>query len=235
MRRIMGVVNNLIDLAFDKRIQPSSESRLSSIRDQLIIQFSCNTVIDVGANSGQWASKLRKSGYLGNIISYEPSDVFYELEKKAKNDTLWQVRKIALSNFSGYSTFFLASNSGLSSSMLKPKAILNQHLGIRFDNQVQVPVNRLDSEGIKGTNIYLKIDAQGADFKVLQGSFNLLPNVAVIEFESALVELYEGEGGHYSIAAWLIELGFQPKQIVVTHWDCSLATISIDSIFSRLT
>jgi FkbM family methyltransferase len=233
MRRILKIINDFMDRAFGKRIHPSPEARLSSTRNQLIAQFACNIVIDVGANSGQWAKRLRDSGYRGQIISYEPSNAFNDLEKKTQKDSFWHAKKLALSNYSGFSTFFVASNSNLSSSILQPKEILNHHSGIQFKSEIQVPIKRLDSEAIEGSDIYLKIDAQGSEFNVLQGSLNLLPHISIIEFESALEELYEGEKSHHSISAWLINQGFQPKQIVVTHCDSQLDTISIDSIFSR--
>jgi len=233
MIKFSKMINNFMDRAFGKRIHPSPEARLSSTRNQLIAQFACNLVIDVGANSGQWASRLRKTGYMGQIISYEPSSAFTDLEKKTAKDSFWRAKKIALSDCSGFTTFFVASNSGLSSSILQPKKILDYHSGIKFKSEIQVPITRLDSEGIEGSNIYLKIDTQGSEFNVLQGSLNLLPHISVIEFESSLAELYDGERSHHSISTWLISKGFQPRQMVVTHWDSQLATISIDSIFSR--
>jgi hypothetical protein len=82
-------------------------------------------------------------------------------------------------------------------------------------------------------NLYLKIDVQGAEYEVISGAVGLMPNVSVIEFESSTIELYEDEKNHYSIARLLIDFGFTPRQIVVTHWDDNLATVSLDSIFVK--
>lgn len=234
LKKLFKIANNFVDFCFGLRIQPSAEKRLKNMRDLLIKEFQCDTVIDVGANSGEWATKLRKSGFLGDIISYEPSPKFHELAKKARGESRWKIHNIALSNYAGVSHFFIASNNGLSSSTLSPKKILDQNFEIKFHSTIEVPTNRLDCEVFEGDNLYLKIDVQGAEFNVLQGAFNLLPKISVIEFESSLLELYDGEKNHYVISRWLNQHGFFARQIVVTHWDKNLATVSIDSIFSRL-
>ena len=38
----------------------------------LLDRYQINVVIDVGANEGQFASELRRMGYQGKIISFEP-------------------------------------------------------------------------------------------------------------------------------------------------------------------
>ena len=62
---------------------------------------------------------------------------------------------------------------------------------------------------------------------------SVVNNIAAIEFESSVTDLYENETSHYEIVNWLFSYGFVPWQLVVTHWDRSLRTISLDSIFVR--
>ena len=54
-----------------------------------------------------------------------------------------------------------------------------------------------------------------------------------VSYESSVTDLYENETSHYEIVNWLFSYGFVPWQLVVTHWDRSLRTISLDSIFVR--
>jgi len=56
-----------------------------------------NVVLDVGANSGQYATDLRRAAYKGRIVSFEPlSGPFSLLERSAARDPLWNCRQCAL-------------------------------------------------------------------------------------------------------------------------------------------
>src|SRR5690242_20492587 len=73
-------------------IYPSTNRLLTMITHHRI-----DTVIDVGANTGQYASALRKAGYTGRIISFEPlSEAYAELEKKSRPDPKWRVFQTAI-------------------------------------------------------------------------------------------------------------------------------------------
>ncbi len=92
---------------------------------------------------------------------------------------------------------------------------------------------RLDQEIIGRENLYLKLDIQGSEMQALLGAQGVINEIAAVEFESSLTDLYENESSHYKIVNWLFSYGFVPWQLVVTHWDGSLTTISLDSIFIR--
>ena len=233
LHKLFERVNNFTDARFGRRFQPSPEARLRKVRNRLIQEFNCESIIDVGANAGQWATGVRDLGYSGKIFSFEPSDAFASLQVNSKYDSSWFIEKIALSNYTGVSQFYVSTNSNLSSSMLKPSGILHQNFGFGFVTPIEVKVKRLDSIDFNGKNLYLKIDVQGSEYEVISGAVGLIPNVSVIEFESSTIQLYENEKNHYSIANLLIDYGFTPRQIVVTHWDANLATVSLDSIFSK--
>jgi len=54
--------------------------------------FKINKVFDIGANIGQYAMNLRKQGYKGKIISFEPlPNAYKKLLKNSRNDSLWKV------------------------------------------------------------------------------------------------------------------------------------------------
>src|SRR5579864_1371671 len=60
-------------------------------------KLSINCVIDVGANQGQFGTLLRRIGYRGWIISFEPVRASYEaLDALAAKEKLWRVFPYAL-------------------------------------------------------------------------------------------------------------------------------------------
>ena len=76
-------------------------------------------VLDIGANIGQFGIDLRRSGYRGEIISFEPDpDNFLLLKRRAKSDTKWIVYDFALGAKEGFEMLNISGNAGLSSSFL---------------------------------------------------------------------------------------------------------------------
>jgi hypothetical protein len=133
LHKLFQQVNNFTDARFGRRFQPSPEARLRKVRKRLIHEFNCESIIDVGANSGQWATGVRELGYSGKIYSFEPSDAFASLQVNSQYDTSWFIEKIALSNYSGLSPFYVSTNKNLSSSLLKPSGILHQNFAFDFE------------------------------------------------------------------------------------------------------
>ena len=227
-------INNIIERIFGLRIQPSSETRLAATRNSILQKLAISLVIDVGANRGQWSSRIRSDGYRGEIWSFEPTDAFLELKKNVNNDQNWKIFNLALADKAGESEMFLSSNQGLSSSLLEPTGFRSQHPTISFSETRKVNVSTLDSKiEVSSPPFYLKIDTQGSESLVLEGASKSLSKCLAVEFESALIPLYRNESLHYELARKLFYLGFTPAQVVITHWDSNLKSVSMDSIFIR--
>ena len=121
-----------------------------------------NCVLDVGANMGQYVEQLRKSGYEGKIISFEPIKECYEHLKKSGDDS-WEIVNYALGNTEGEANINV-TNKNVFSSILSP----NEYAAHRFNQSAQVnhpekiKIKRLDDvlEDIlpdyKTRNIFLK-------------------------------------------------------------------------------
>lgn len=228
-------INNFLDRFLGLRIQPSAERRLASVRAEIIRKTGVSLVYDVGANKGQWAKAIRKEGYDHELISFEPSDAYVSLKKLAARDKEWICENLALSNVEGEVNLFSASNENLSTSILEPQEILNQGFEIDFSSGKKALATSLDLyRGEKERRkFYLKLDVQGAEALVLEGAKSSLKDCVAIEFESSLLRLYRGESSHYDLAMYLISQNFSPAQIVITHWDKDLHTVSMDSIFVK--
>jgi FkbM family methyltransferase len=176
--------------------------RYSKVRDdsgragRLLTNLGVDVVLDVGANVGQYARSLRDGGYRGEIISYEPlSDAFAKLEASAEDDDRWFTRNAALGAHRGTREINVAGNS-VSSSFLP---MLRSHASAAptsaYVGRETVDVSTVDEEmlTIAAELPFLKIDAQGFEGRVLDGSTESLSRFRGIQLELSLVPLYEGQ------------------------------------------
>lgn len=158
-----------------------------------------NVVLDIGANSGQYASSLRRAAYKGRIISFEPlSEPFSVLERKASTDSNWDCHRYALGDADGTIAINVAGNAAQSSSVLPMLATHQNALpSANYVGTEDVPIHRLDSVVTQilrpADRIFLKIDVQGFEKQVLAGSRSALTDRCVgMQLELSFVPLYEG-------------------------------------------
>ena len=95
---IHGIQNVLRSLGFQVVRSPTpTHARLREVLQRVFKSYSINCVLDVGANTGQYATLLRAIGYKGWIISFEPVRATYEvLARTASKDARWRVFPYAL-------------------------------------------------------------------------------------------------------------------------------------------
>ena len=194
----------------------------------------------MGANEGQFAQGVRDHGYRKDIISFEPlSNAHSVLLKKANRDERWYVHE-RCGVGAGPATLELniAGNS-VSSSFLKMKEIHSQSAPeSEYISSEEVKVIALDS--LMSTypqtdgRIYLKVDTQGFEEQVLEGSQSILSNVHAIELELSLVQLYEGTKDYQffikmmkglNFHLWSLDRGFMNPD--------SGRLLQVDAVFRR--
>src|SRR4051812_46399169 len=91
--------------AFGGKSSLYQRSVLDHVADEhvawVLRRLAINCVIDVGANRGQFGRMLRRRGYTGRIVSFEPlAQVAEKLEKRAADDPDWWVMPYALGDAS---------------------------------------------------------------------------------------------------------------------------------------
>lgn len=207
-----------------RRYVPSNSS---SARQQLQMQtFNIDLILDVGANTGQYASNTRLAGYRGRIISFEPlSDAYFQLKQACDSDELWEAHQLALGDSKRQSVIHIAGNSTSSSLLNMLDSHINAAPTSSYVGEELVEVDTIDNLaevlGINGHNIWLKIDTQGLEHEVLKGAENSLGIINTVQLEASLLPLYEGAIGFldvleimqtkgYSLIA--IEPGFSDKK-----------------------
>jgi FkbM family methyltransferase len=193
-------------------------------------------VLDVGANEGQYARRLRADGYLGELVSFEPGlEAYSKLAQTASADPAWHTVRMALADRPGSATLNVSANS-YSSSLLPISGV---HTAAAPDAAYVeteiVETTTLDALELPPMPTYLKIDVQGYEPQVLRGGDRLLPHVIAVELEMSLVPLYEGQDLAPEVCAMLRDRGFVPVgfQTAFAHPETA-EILALDALFARV-
>jgi FkbM family methyltransferase len=200
-----------------------------------------DTVLDVGANSGQYATSLRRAGFNGHIVSFEPlSGPFSRLVRGSSSDPLWDCRQCALGDFDGTASVNVAGNAGASSSILP---MLQSHRDVfpqaNYIGTEAAPMRRLDSvapEVFKqNETAFLKIDVQGFEKQVIAGGTATINDRCVgMEIELSFVALYEGAMLIQEALDVVVSLGFVLAGLVPGFMDVRNGRVlQADGVFFR--
>ena len=179
----------------------------------LLSGLGIRTVIDVGASWGQFGDTIRRAGYSGRIISFEPlSDPYQRLLRHTAQDPLWDCINIALSDTEEDSVSSTSPAKLISSSILP---MLPQHEKSApksaYVDKEQVrclPLDSLWDDLAIEQPVYLKIDVQGFEKTVLDGARVSLPECKAVQLELSLVPLYDGQSLLWEIVGFMSEIGF---------------------------
>ncbi|MGB0970478.1 MAG: FkbM family methyltransferase [Mycobacterium sp.] len=152
------------------------------------------TVLDVGANKGQFAAFARRRWPEARIVCFEPLPGPVG-RLVAIVGAHVEVHPVALGNCEGTADMHLASREDNSS--LLPLGDAQKHLfSVDEERIVSVPVRRLDTvitQDQLARPALLKIDVQGFEFETLQGATGILEAVDAVYVECSFLELYAGQ------------------------------------------
>ena len=184
-----------------------------AVRHQLLNRIQADMVLDVGANAGQYGRRLRRLGYQGRIVSFEPLSVAYSrLHEAAGADTRWCAENTALGDHDGTATINIAGNSWSSSLLDMLPLHLQAAPESAYVGTETIRVARLDSvfdhHVSQDDKVFLKIDTQGFTSKVLAGGEQSLGRIAGLEVELSTYPLYRDEPLIHEVLASLSSRGF---------------------------
>ncbi len=220
-----------------KRLKRETEgTRLVAILDRNGV----DTFIDVGANTGQTGEQLRRFGFGGDIISYEPLKACHEeLLQKSRNDPKWTIGpRCALGPENGSVDIHVSEGSSLSSISAPTEAMASAMPKVRATAHETVPLRRLDEafreDFPDAGRTFLKVDAQGHDMQVLEGAEGLMDQLVGIKVEMSLFPLYEGETLYLEMLQYLHDKGFRPHLLSDVGFSKKLGRqLQIDGVFVR--
>ena len=209
----------------------------STEHDHVLEGLKIDTIVDIGANRGQFALCARRLYPRARIISLEP------LRKPARTylrvfrrDPLTTLINKAVSMESG-TAMMNVSRWDVSSSLL-PFAQA-QHDNFPFTEQsAGERVSTASLSGCLGDNTLvgtslLKLDVQGYELAALRASEDLLGTFQYVYVEVSFIELYLGQALASEIVSFLFVNNF--KLICVTNLSCGRARrpIQADFLFAR--
>ncbi len=197
-------------------------------------------VLDVGANAGQFATRLFNDGYDGRIISFEPlPDAHRQLVAAARRQPNWIIAPpLALGATSGAASFHIAGNSVSSSLLVMANAHVAAAPASRQVDTIEVQVRRLDEAvedlGVTDKRLFLKLDTQGTEDDVLKGAPRTLERVVGLKVELSLLELYQGQARFDELDAHIRRLGFELWDLIPGFRDPKIARLlQFDGIYFR--
>lgn len=215
---------------------------LSNLRS-ILRDNSITCVLDVGANAGQFAESLRRLGYTGRIISFEPATKPRGiLHAAAEGDPQWSIEPYALGSAAGTGVISVYMSDTFSS--MRPvndvgRENFGEFLGVTAEEKIEV--KRLDDQlpvlfpdGIpKG--LLLKTDTQGYDLDVLQGSARTLECTQAVVTEAACEAIYANAPLYREVLAFLEAAGFAASGFYPTgHRKDALVMMEFDALFVRV-
>jgi FkbM family methyltransferase len=168
------------------------------------------TLIDIGANKGQFSLAFRYAHGSATIFAFEPlsAEALRYLSVFRRDERAF-LKQVALSDRDGKADFFVTDRPD-SSSLFRPGVGELEAFGVREQTVIQVPTARLDSVmefDDLARPIAMKIDVQGGELDVLKGCSGL-DRIDFIYLEASFVPLYDDQPLFDDIFAYLRERGF---------------------------
>lgn len=235
MSHLLAWLANRLRPSSPEVVPPPAGEHLDRHLQRLFALLQINCVLDVGANQGQYGRRLRELGYQGTIISFEPvSADFQQLQAAAAGDPHWHTHHLALGDEDGEALINVTSDS-LFNSFLAPNDFITGQ-GLRVQQQEGVQVRRLDTifadcvPADPPPRLYLKVDTQGYDLKVLAGAERTLPHILALQTEVSVRPVYENSPDFLESIAAFTGRGYDITGLFPIARDNALRVIEFDCV-----
>lgn len=231
-RKLAGIIRHTSYLrALRQRVAAGVE------HERVLRRLACRTIVDVGANRGQFALVAQHCFPNARIISFEPlakpAARFRSVFAGGPRVTLYEA---AVGSQPGDATIHVSRRDD-SSSLLPITATQNVLFpGTAEAGTAVIRVGPL-REFISPTDIepaaLLKLDVQGYELQALSGCEDLLDRFAYVYVECSFVELYAGQALADEVIALLQEREFRLNGVYNMTYDHSGRAVQADFLFIR--
>lgn len=206
-------------------------------RARLLAWQGVDVVVDIGANEGQYGRRLRDAGFTGRVVSFEPfAEPFSALVATAEHDPNWDCHQLGLAERDGTGTLRKYRNSQ-ANSLLPVREILDPaNSDWEFGGTEPIQLARLDTVWpdlvAPAARAYLKVDVEGYELGVLEGTEEVLSNVRVVECELSIVPMNDGAPLFQEVIDYLRKRSFTLISLEEGHEDLTTGRMfQFDGIF----
>ncbi|HLH75233.1 MAG TPA: FkbM family methyltransferase [Candidatus Binataceae bacterium] len=196
------------------------------------------TVIDVGANAGQFAVAAVKLLAPSKLYAFEPiPQVWEQLKRNTASLPQVEAHSLALGEAAGERQFHLNAHSHSSSLLPLGQGHREAFPNAREVGSILIKVSTLDQ--FFGSlelppPVLLKLDVQGYEAKVIAGASAMLARVRWVIAETSLRPLYDGEPLFLDLVEIMAQTGF--KFLRPVGWltePRSSEILQLDALFER--
>jgi len=206
--------------------------------EDAIRSIELGTLIDVGANIGQFSLLARALHPNASIYAFEPLPAAaVRFERLFAQDRAIYLYRLAAGEIPGMASIHVSGHPD--SSSLLPITDLQNKLfpGTAQTSVLNIHVNRID-DVLKDIAllkpIMIKLDVQGFELSALKGMPKLLQAAQHVYAEVSFKELYEGQPLAHEIVAWLAAAGFRFAGVYNTTAAADGSTIQADILFTKV-
>ena len=226
-----GLNKSLISSIIGHKITGSNSFKLPWIQE-----INPQIIIDIGANTGQTATEMRKIFPKASIYSFEPIPTCFEkLNQSMKGDKKFHSYCVGLGDKTSTAEFnvndFNPSSSLLETSDIGKK--IYPHISKTTTNTIQI--KKLDDYKILNNQSkpsLIKIDVQGFEDKVIKGGLKTIANATIVIIETSFQKIYKDQPLFGDIYEAMIKIGFEFKGFSETYIHSQNGqTLFTDSIF----
>jgi FkbM family methyltransferase len=219
--------------------RPRSLASFRMMRDLQREKVAPHTIIDLGANVGQFARAASSAFPEATIYSVEPNPTSVAaLRSNLADVSRLNVFATAVGDVDGETEFHCSSQSQ-ASSILRHNSQNGQADSASGDiRTIVVPIQKLDSlfEKVKlESPVLLKLDLQGYELAALKGGKELLQHVDYVIVEAVFEEYYVGEPHFEEIWEFLRAAGFSMLRPMAYLCDRQGAISQTDVLFRKKT
>ena len=216
------------------------DGSLAAYTTLMLQHLGIGCVLDVGAHVGEFGAELRRYGYQGRLVSFEPVQAnFAVLQQRCARDPNWTAYHLALGAQAATQPINVARDTLLSSFRTPTAFAADWYAASATARAELVTIKPLDDlfqeciAGLPNPQVYLQLDTQGWDLEVLKGATTSLASVRALQSELSVVPLYEGMPSYLEALPVFQRLGFQLSGLFPVTHDAAWRLVEVDCVMVR--